>query len=89
MVQLTELEERLAAAEGATLRAELAGRLAQTESRLKARLSALLPSDEFAAVNACLQATQAAQTVLGQWIVGTASRSPVTRGGVARRGWPY
>lgn len=88
-MQLTELEERLAAADGAALRTELAARLTQTGLRLKHRLAAPLPRDEFAAVNACLQATQAAQTVLGEWIVGTAPPLPANRDGVARRGWPF
>lgn len=85
MIRLTELEERLAAPSGDALRTELIVHLQQTALRLKTRLARPLPRDEFAAANACLQAVDAAQAVLGKWTTGTAAYFPTTSGGVARR----
>ncbi|WP_374608471.1 hypothetical protein [Diaphorobacter nitroreducens] len=85
MIRLTELEERLAAADGDVLRNELAARLQQTALQFKTRLARPLPRDEFVATNACLQAALAAQAVLDTWTTGTGSRFPTTSGAVAHR----
>jgi hypothetical protein len=85
MTPLTELEERLDAPEGDALRTQLIRQLDETALRLRARLARPLPRDEFASVSGCLNAVQAAQAVLGQWITGAARFTPATSGAVARR----
>jgi hypothetical protein len=70
---LTELEERLASAEGAKLKQTLAASLRETEARLSARVSGPVPKSEFASLNASLEAVRVAQVVLFEWVPGTAA----------------
>jgi len=84
MNTLTELEDRLAAPDGGALRDQLMRQMKDTEVRLAGQASRPLPREEFAAVNACLRGTEAAQRVLGRWITGTANHFPTTGRGVAR-----
>lgn len=71
---LTELEERLAAGDGAALKQSIAARLREIEERLAARLSGPVPKNEFAQLNASLEAVRVAQVVLFEWVPGTAVR---------------
>ena len=75
---LTELEERLAAADGGVLRERLLKEIAAIEVRLAARAAGLVPKDEFASLSTSLQAVRAAHKVLHDWVPGTAAaRNPV------------
>ncbi|WP_144630569.1 hypothetical protein [Bordetella genomosp. 13] len=61
---LTDLESRLASADGVALRHALAGRAAALESRLRAAIAAGLPREQFPAFEAAANAAAAAQSVL-------------------------
>ena len=61
---LTELEERLARADGGALRAKLAHELSELELRFLLRLSGMVPKSEYAPLTACVEAVRAAQKVL-------------------------
>lgn len=63
-ITLTELEERLAAPDGAELRASLVGRLAALEAGARAQLDAGLAPAAFQHCAALAEATRAAQEVL-------------------------
>jgi hypothetical protein len=64
---LTQLEQRLAQPDGATVQRELQARLADLEQRLARQASSPLPRDEFATVFAALKAARAASAVLADW----------------------
>jgi hypothetical protein len=64
---LTDLEDRLAAPGGAALRDELAGRVVALEARLRARIAAGLPREDFPAWQAAAEAAAAAREVLAGW----------------------
>ena len=68
---LTELEERLAGADGAALRDKLAHELSELELRLVVRLAGMVPTDEYAPLAASGEAARAAQKVLQDWTPGT------------------
>jgi hypothetical protein len=74
-ILLTELEEKLAAADGAQLRARLMGELQAMQSRLSAQLGHLVSKDEHACLSACAAAVVSAQDVLLHWVTGTAQFS--------------
>lgn len=74
---LTSLEARLAAPGGAALRDELTARLQALEQRLRERIAAGLPREDFPAWQAVAEAAQAARQALAAWQVET-SAAPVT-----------
>lgn len=69
---LTELEERLARADGAALKRSISESLRETEARLAARAAGPVPKSEFAALGAALEAVRTAQVVVFEWVPGTA-----------------
>ncbi len=71
MKHVTELEGRLAGPDALALREELSATLGALEQRLRTRIAARLPPDEFNKAAALTEATLAAREVLAHW--------PITR----------
>lgn len=67
MRHITRLEERLASTDAPDLREALSSSLAAIEHRLRTRIAARLPPNEFAQAEALADATAAAQEVLARW----------------------
>ncbi len=75
-MHMTDLEARLAQADGAAVRDGLLQRLEQLERRLRQQLAASVPRNDYARVAAAAEAAQAAQAVLRDWPVGTDAPRP-------------
>lgn len=75
---LTDLETRLAAPGGAALRGELAARLQALEQRLRERVAAGLPREDFPLWQSTAEAAAAARETLAAWPVETGAAAPVT-----------
>ncbi|HSV44209.1 MAG TPA: hypothetical protein VLJ58_00340 [Ramlibacter sp.] len=71
---MTELEQRLAAEGGETLRDELLARLVALEGSLRMKLAASVPRADFKPLAASADAARAAQEILQAWPVGAAAR---------------
>lgn len=68
-MHMTDLEERLAAPDGAALRESLLKQLAGIDERLRLQMRSSLPRDEFATCESVSEAVQAAIQVLLAWPV--------------------
>jgi type III secretion system YseE family protein len=63
-LRMTDLEERLASADGPMVRAELKARLEQARLELRSKVAAGLPPHDYAQAVASMDAIEAAQAVL-------------------------
>jgi hypothetical protein len=73
--RLTELEDRLARADGEALRLQLLRDLQGLEARLAAQMGRMVPKDEFAQLAASVEAVRAARKVVQEWVPCTAQIS--------------
>lgn len=69
----TELESRLASADGEDLREKLVLRLSTLEQDLRRRAAAGLPREEFLLCQALVASALAGREILSRWPVGAAS----------------
>jgi hypothetical protein len=70
--RLTELEDRLARADGEALRLQLLRDLQGLEARLAAQMARMVPKEEFAQLAASVEAVRAARKVVREWVPCTA-----------------
>ena len=68
-IHLTELEAQLAQPDGAALKQSYLQRLDTMAWRLRQKVQVGVPRDEFAALEALIEAVQSAQQVLTHWPV--------------------
>jgi hypothetical protein len=69
-MEMTELEQLLAAPGGQAVRDDRMARLVELEQRLRRQLAASVPRADFKALAACAEAAGVAQELLRIWPVG-------------------
>lgn len=79
-ISLTDLENRLAAPGGMVLRDQLMARVQTLETKLRARIAAGLPREDFPSWQAAAEAAAAARETLARWPANPATDSAVPSG---------